>query len=97
MKRYSFDAILNTILSTWNDSDLDDVFTRAFDRIKCVLILTNEVNMCNDLVEIKRDEVHDDIIFYFTLNSKTFAPANAHTIIVADEDDYVYVNISQCL
>ena len=87
MKRYTVDALVNTVMAAWTEGDLDDVITKVFDRIKRVLVLINEGKGGNDLVETKRGVAHDDIKFDFKLNSTNIEKANEHTIIVEDEDD----------
>ena len=87
MKRYTVDALVNTVMAAWTEGDLDDSITKVFDRIKRVLVLINEGNGANDLVETKRGVAHDDIKFDFKLNSTNIAKANERTGIVEDEDD----------
>ena len=87
MKRYTVDALINTVMAAWTDGDLDDVITKVFDRIKRVLVLINEGKGGNDLVEAERGVEHVDIKFDYTLNLKNIAKANEYTIMVEDEDD----------
>lgn len=65
MKGYTIDARMNTVMSAWNNIYLDGGINIVFDRICCVLTLTNEGNGENDLVKTKRDVVYADIKFDF--------------------------------
>ena len=87
MKRYSVDALVNTVMSTWNDGHLDDCICKIFNRLERVLILTNEGEGGNDLVESKRGKSNKDIKFDYELNSDLMQRADIPMVEVEDEDD----------
>ena len=86
MKRYSIDALVNVVMSTWNDGHLDDSIGKVFNHLERVLILINEGGGGNDLVKSKRGKANKDIKFNYELNVSLIQKANMHMVDVEDED-----------
>ena len=61
LQRCSADALVNTIIRSWNDGKLDHAITKVFLRLKNVLCNITEAKGDNDLVESKRGKKFDGI------------------------------------
>ena len=61
LKRCNASALVNSVMRTWEDGDLDGVITKVYRRLKPVLCNIIEANGANDLVESKRGEKFKNI------------------------------------
>ena len=61
LKRCNADALVNSVMKTWNEGHLDHSITKVFNRIKPVLCNILEAKGGNDLVEMKRGKKHAKI------------------------------------
>ena len=54
LKRCTTNALVNSVMETWTEGQLDHTITKTFDRLKPVLCNVLEAKGGNDLVEDKR-------------------------------------------
>ena len=61
MKRCNANALVNSVMKTWNKGDLNHSITKVFKRLKPVLCNILEAKGGNDFVEMKRGKKHANI------------------------------------
>ena len=61
LKRSTTQALTNTVMDTWNSTDLDTMLTNVFGRLKVVLCNILRGNGGNDKVEEYRGVKHRDV------------------------------------
>ena len=61
LQRCNANALVNSVMKTWNDGELDATITKVFMRLKPVLCNILEANGGNDLVEKKRGKKEENI------------------------------------
>ena len=61
LKRCNADALVNSVMATWRNGNLDHSITKVFQRLKPVLCNILEANGGNDFVEMKRGKKHENI------------------------------------
>ena len=61
LKRCNANALVNSVMRTWEEGHLDHVMTKVFLRLKPVLCNIIEANCGNDLMESKRGVKHRNI------------------------------------
>ena len=93
LKRCNADALVNSVMKTWNEGHLDHSITKVFNRIKPVLCNILEAKGGNDLVEMKRGKKHakiklEDVIVQMQKENEN-NDSNSLTNIIAlgDEDN----------
>ena len=84
-KRYSVDALVNTVMLAWRDENLGPVIANVFDYLEKVLILMKEGEGGNDLVQ-KRGKQHTEIQFDFTLNVSNIQKANRNVVAIEENN-----------
>jgi len=61
LKRCNANALVNSVMKTWNEGHLNHSITKVFKRIKPVLCNILEAKGGNDFVEMKRGKKHAHI------------------------------------
>ena len=61
LKCCNANALVNSVMSTWNDEHLDNSITKVFKRLKPVLCNILEAKGGNDYVEMKRGKKYENI------------------------------------
>ena len=61
LQRCNANALVNTVMRTWNEGHLDNAITKVFLRLKNVLCNIIEAKGGNDLVEAKRGKEYANI------------------------------------
>ena len=90
LKRCNADALVNFVMKSWEDGNLDHSITKVFLRLKPVLCNILEANGSNDLVECKRGKKYDNIkmeeIMRDMEDSNSENPTNLQDEILLDHD-----------
>ena len=92
MKRCNANALVNSVLKTWNDGHLNHSITKVFLRLKPVLCNIIEANGANDLVESKRGIKHknlklEDVIRKMEQQNKTETVDLLEDMVICEEDE----------
>ena len=53
-KRCAVGSLINSVMKTWNEGELDEMITNVYDRLRNVSAIIIEGDGANDLVETKR-------------------------------------------
>lgn len=61
LKRFNANALVNSVIQTWEEGHLDIAISNVYKRLKPVLCNIVEANNANDLVESKRGVKHKNI------------------------------------
>ena len=90
LKRCNADALVNSVMKSWEDGNLDHSITKVFLRLKPVLCNILEASGSNDLVESKRGKKYANIKMEDILrdmqksNSETM---NLQDALIFDQED----------
>ena len=92
LKRCSADALVNSVMKTWNEGHLDHSITKVFNRLKPVLCNILEAKGGNDLVEMKRGKKHakiklEDVIVQMQKENENNDDTTLTNIIALTDED----------
>ena len=85
LKRCNASALVNSVMRTWEDGDLDGVIAKVYRRLKPVLCNIIEANGANDLVESKRGVKHQKIKVEHIIRSMEQDDENVENDLLGDE------------
>ena len=88
LKRCTAEALVHSVQTIWNSSDLDAVMTKVFNKLRVVFCNILNGNGANDLVEENRGEKNRSIKLEKVMRDLEKANTNNDVITLHDYDGF---------
>ena len=87
-KHCHVEALVSTVMTTWDEGKLDRQITNVFKRLEKLLCLINEGEGGNDLVELKRGKKNRNLKFDLILNQINIEKSQEGIVVTANIEEH---------